>query len=230
MAGMQVSCDASHDAWLSLTVINRLQLGIAVLDAAGSVLFANAHALELFGSADVVTKTAGERLRFADGEVERRFRRTLAQIGSGGAAVENADEIFVLQRPRSAQMPLAVAVCGMVVEPSAGRPRVLVTFADAADALSTTSVRRLAEFFGLTPAEQRLTQYLAAGGRLSDAAREFGLSPHTVRNQLRAVFEKSGVQRQTELTRLVMTGGAANFPAVRRPRKNSGRKMSHALH
>jgi DNA-binding CsgD family transcriptional regulator len=105
-----------------------------------------------------------------------------------------------------------------------------VTFADAADALSATGIRQLAEFFGLTPAEQRLTQYLAAGGRLNDAAREFGVSPHTVRNQLRAVFEKSGVQRQADLTRLVMTSAAANFLTVHRQRSNPGREMFHAVH
>lgn len=230
MTVMQISCDASHDAWLSLTVLNRLQLGIAVMDAAGSVLFANAHALELFGSAGVVAKTARGHLRFADGDVDRTFRRTLARITSVSGAAENANEIFVLQRLRSAQIPLVVAVSGLPPEGSVA-PRVLVTFADAADALSTTSVQRLAEFFGLTPAEQRLMQYLASGGRLSDAAREFGVSPHTVRNQLRAVFEKSGVQRQSDLTRLVMTGGAANLPtAPRQQYSHSGRGTSHAFH
>jgi DNA-binding CsgD family transcriptional regulator len=227
---MQVSYDASRDAWLSLTVINRLQLGIAVIDAARSVLFANAQAQDLFGSADVVATGAAGRLRFVEGGVDRKFRRVLGQVSSDGTAAENANEVFVLQRPRSAQMPLVVAICGLTAELSAASPRLLVTFADAADAVSTASVRRLAEFFGLTPAEQRLTQYLASGGCLKEAAREFGVSPHTVRNQLRAVFEKSGVQRQADLTRLVMTGGTANFPATHRQRNNPGRETSHAYH
>ncbi|HEX3429655.1 MAG TPA: helix-turn-helix transcriptional regulator [Rhizomicrobium sp.] len=227
---MQVPFDAPQDAWLSLAVLNRLQLGIAILDATGSIFFANARSRELLGAADVVAKGAGERLRFVDCVLDRKFRRALGQIASGGAAVENASEVFVVQRPRSAQMPLVIAVCGLALKPTGGSPRLLVTFADAADALSTTNVGRLAEFFRLTPAEQRLTQYLASGGRLSDAAREFGVSPHTVRNQLRAVFEKSGVQRQADLTRLVMTGGTANFPAMHRQLNNTGRESSHAFH
>ncbi|MBV9570980.1 MAG: helix-turn-helix transcriptional regulator [Alphaproteobacteria bacterium] len=60
--------------------------------------------------------------------------------------------------------------------------------------------------FGLTPAEQRLAQFLAYGGRLSGAAQAFGVSCHTVRNQLRSVFEKVGVHRQAELVRLMWCG------------------------
>ena len=226
---MQISFEETENAWLGRVVLNRLPLGIAVLDAAGSVLFANAQALALFGSADVVVNATGRRLRFVNIEVDKKFRRALGAIAAHDTLAGNGDEIFVLQRSRSAQMlPLVVAVCRVEMEPR--NPRVLVTFADAAEALSTNSVHLLADFFGLTPAEKRLTQYLAAGGRLSAAAREFGVSPHTVRNQLRAVFEKSGVQRQADLTRLVMTGAAANSSAVHRKRDNSEGEASLAFH
>lgn len=224
---MQASFNSENDC-LGRIILNRLQLGIAVLDAAGLVLFINTQAQALIGSTDFVARTAAGRLRFADGDLDRRFQRTLARIGSARGAAEYANEIFVIQRSRGVQIPVVIVVCGLAVELSAA-PRVLVTFADAAEAISATSVGRLAEFFGLTPAEQRLTRFLAAGGRLSEAARKFGVSSHTVRNQLRAIFEKIGVQRQTDLTRLVMTGGAVNFPAAHRTR-NDGREMSHAFH
>lgn len=225
---MQVSFDMPKNASISLVVLNRLQLGIAVTDAMGSVLFANAHALALFGAADVVARGAAGRLHFADGGVDGRFRRALRQIASGKMARESATAVFVLQRARKTQLPLVVAICAL--ESRADCAQLLVTFADAADALSTTTMRPLAECFGLTPAEQRLVQYLASGGRLSGAAKEFGVSPHTVRNQLRAVFEKSGVQRQVDLTRLVMTGGAANLPTMPlQQHSHSGRETSHAF-
>ncbi|HEX9158797.1 MAG TPA: PAS domain-containing protein [Rhizomicrobium sp.] len=226
---MQVSFEDTENAWLGRVVLNRLPLGIAILDTVGSVLFANAQALALFGSADVVVNARGRRLCFVDSDVDKKFRRALGTIATRDTTAGNGNEVFVLRRPKGAQMlPLVVAVCG--VETESGSPRLLLTFADAAEALSTNSVRLVAEFFGLTPAEQRLTQYLATGGRLSDAARDFGVSQHTVRNQLRAVFEKSGVQRQADLTRLVMTGAAANSSAVHCKRDNSERETSHAFH
>jgi DNA-binding CsgD family transcriptional regulator len=60
-----------------------------------------------------------------------------------------------------------------------------------------------ARLWGLTPAEARLCHLLARGLRPAEAARELGLSPHTVHAQLRQIFAKAGVHRQAELLRLL---------------------------
>ena len=55
--------------------------------------------------------------------------------------------------------------------------------------------------FGLTPAEIRLAQHLRDGQTLADTALALGVSVNTVRNQLRAVFAKMGLKRQSDLIR-----------------------------
>jgi pimeloyl-ACP methyl ester carboxylesterase/DNA-binding CsgD family transcriptional regulator len=55
--------------------------------------------------------------------------------------------------------------------------------------------------FGLTPAEIRLATRLRDGRSLQDAADEMSISINTVRNQLRAIFEKMGLKRQSDLVR-----------------------------
>jgi pimeloyl-ACP methyl ester carboxylesterase/DNA-binding CsgD family transcriptional regulator len=57
------------------------------------------------------------------------------------------------------------------------------------------------ESFGLTPAEIRLASYLRDGRTLKDAAEEMSVSINTVRNQLRAIFDKMGLKRQGDLVR-----------------------------
>jgi DNA-binding CsgD family transcriptional regulator len=57
--------------------------------------------------------------------------------------------------------------------------------------------------FGLSAAESRLVSALLAGRTLGTYARETGHSYHTVRNQLAAVFEKTGAHRQSELVALI---------------------------
>lgn len=57
------------------------------------------------------------------------------------------------------------------------------------------------ESFGLTPAETRLAARLKDGLTLKEAAGDLGVSVNTVRNQLRAVFEKMGLNRQSDLVR-----------------------------
>ena len=59
--------------------------------------------------------------------------------------------------------------------------------------------RTLQSLFGLTPAESRLAAGLAAGQSLEDYAVAGGISPMTARAQLRTVFGKVGVHRQSEL-------------------------------
>lgn len=205
--------NANADSGLSRRVLDSLPSGIAVLDADGAVVLANDPALALIDAADAIAQGAGDRLRFVDGAVDRKFRRTLRRLAANDVPPGDSDEVFVVQRSRKAQQPLVVSIRTLSADRIDSPPRLLVTFADAACASSTSRMKRLAECFGLTPAEQRLTHYLALGGRLNDAAKAFGVSPHTVRNQLRAVFDKSGVQRQIDLIRLVLTGAALDAVA-----------------
>ena len=55
--------------------------------------------------------------------------------------------------------------------------------------------------FGLTEAEVRLARKLREGLSLQQAADNLGVKINTVRNQLRAIFDKMGLQRQSELVR-----------------------------
>lgn len=66
----------------------------------------------------------------------------------------------------------------------------------------------LRESFGLTPAETRLAARLKDGLTLKEAAGELNVSFNTVRNQLRAIFDKVGLSRQSELIRTLTQLGS----------------------
>jgi DNA-binding CsgD family transcriptional regulator len=59
--------------------------------------------------------------------------------------------------------------------------------------------------FGLTGAEAKLAAQLASGDALERAAERLGIAKTTARNQLRAIFSKTGVHRQAELVALLAT-------------------------
>jgi DNA-binding CsgD family transcriptional regulator len=61
--------------------------------------------------------------------------------------------------------------------------------------------------FDLTPAEARVARAVARSETIETIAKEFGVSKGTVRNQLKAVFAKTGVARQTDLARLLSGTG-----------------------
>jgi DNA-binding CsgD family transcriptional regulator len=61
----------------------------------------------------------------------------------------------------------------------------------------------LQNLLGLSPAEARLVAALAQGESLNDVVARTGVSPNTVRSQLKIVFAKLDVSSQVELARLV---------------------------
>jgi len=68
--------------------------------------------------------------------------------------------------------------------------------------------------FDLTPAESRVARLLSEGLTAAQVAQTTGTSQMTVRTQLRSVFAKTGVSRQAELVRLLLS--------IRTPRPPNG--------
>jgi len=66
---------------------------------------------------------------------------------------------------------------------------------------------RLADEFNLSPAESALAHHLADGGSIASFAKLRGVTLETVRSQLRSVFAKMGVRRQSELVAAVVALG-----------------------
>lgn len=106
--------------------------------------------------------------------------------------------------------------------------------------------------FRLTPAEIRVLKNLGTSEEVPALARRLGISEHTVRSQLRAIFGKLGISRQAELVRFkedvgrlaatldtflgndtsrqAMTGGSASsnsWPPRLHARTSTGRRVSY---
>jgi DNA-binding CsgD family transcriptional regulator len=58
--------------------------------------------------------------------------------------------------------------------------------------------------FALTPAEIRLAAYVVHGGTVAGYAKQHAVSRNTARNQLQAIYGKTGTHRQAELVALLL--------------------------
>lgn len=87
-----------------------------------------------------------------------------------------------------------------------GRLAVLVALVPA-----STSIDRLRKLYGLSAAEARLAIALTDGETLKHAADRFGISMNTARDQLKAVFRKVGVDRQSNLVLAVRTTNSVSL-------------------
>jgi len=60
--------------------------------------------------------------------------------------------------------------------------------------------------YGLTPAECRVALLLGDGHAPRKIAEMVGVTDNTVRSQIKSIFSKTGVKRQGELIRLLLSG------------------------
>lgn len=139
--------------------------------------------------------TLGHAPRFNDPANDEALDRALGQARS------TAQTILKLERDGEEGPCFAYVVPAHVLPdtaPADGGGFALVFPAVAETSRLWASLR---DSFGLTPAEIRLAARLRDGKTLKDAADELDVSINTVRNQLRAIFDKMGLKRQGDLVR-----------------------------
>jgi DNA-binding CsgD family transcriptional regulator len=68
----------------------------------------------------------------------------------------------------------------------------------------------LAGLFDLSPAEDRLARGLVGGMSVQECAAAFGVSPETIRSQIKSIFAKTGTTRQSDLVQLL--SGSTSVP------------------
>lgn len=211
-------------------------LGWILLDGRGVVRTLNPPARRAL-AAGLGAAEPGRRIAFADpadAEVltealarRRPDSRQVIRLAGGG----EGGCFACLVPPALAPEALAAG------EPDAPRDGCVLIFAAALE--TSRLLASLKSDFGLTPAEARLAAILKDGGSLAEAAEAIGVSVNTVRNQLRAVFEKMGLRRQSELVRaiaelavLAELGGPASSvggeaPPVQLFRLPDGRRLGY---
>lgn len=106
----------------------------------------------------------------------------------------------------------AIALRPHSSEASAAEPLAMLVFHDP-QVQKPIDPAIVAEMFGLSPAESKVAAILAMGRGPDEIAVAGGISVATVRAQIKAIFAKTGVSRQSELVALLR-----GMPGVSRPR------------
>lgn len=183
----------------------RPDAALMVLGDHGRVLHANPVA-EAWMSEGKLHLTRERTLRFADRNANAALRGALSRVGGMStlaareigffAGRDSVPHVLFLYPLRSPTGPVSDWLS------DSGWPRAIAVVRDISGPL-TSSGNALARMFGLTGAEQRLAEFLGGGGSLTEFAERHGVSPNTARNQLRAIFQKTGTGGQTDLVLLL---------------------------
>lgn len=176
--------------------------GIVIVERGRSV-YANVAADRILCAGDGLRVENG-RIRAeasgADAQLQRSIGRA-AELGDG----DTWGGSFLCPR-RSGRRPYVVHVLPVhpncVAAPVSGRSMVIIVDPEREAAPPALLLRRL---YGLTKSEAQVALLAMRGEGLNPIAEKLSISLTTVRTHLRHVFEKTGIHRQAELVRLLVT-------------------------
>jgi len=186
-------------------LVDRLSTPVLLVDAAGTIRYANAAGHKELRQASLLV--------LKNGRVEPRNVRQTPPFAQLLAAAVFEESNYTVMRLHGDNGHMAVLTAyslrglpGLVGMPQAAAV-VFVTYPDMGERVDAL---RLQMVYGLTPAETRLVEHLARGENLADIAEKLRLSRETLKSQLRSLFAKTGTNRQAELVAVLLS--AFSFP------------------
>lgn len=197
--------EAKHYETLVCAALDRLRMGVILADSAARPFFVNRAAEALQGRCGL--KLGPGALELAKPEDSLRLQGMVA----AAARTAIGDGLDGEGEARFGAEPDALRVWVAPLARERLTPELVAPAACAAVFISercggNAPWLRVAASYHLTPAETRLARGLVEGLSIKDLAERHGISVHTVRSQLRAIFEKTGVRRQAELVALLNNG------------------------
>jgi DNA-binding CsgD family transcriptional regulator len=185
-------------------MMDRLFVGLVILDAQGNILKTSPAADRLLAARDGLQRQGG-RLHACLGHEDRELQANLREALAGGG--RGRVRALALSKPAGARD------LGIIIKPvaapaggnSSAAVAVILRDPSAQAEIEGSLVKQL---FDLTPAETAVANRLTAGQSLEEAAAALNISRNTARAHLRSIFSKSGITRQTDLVRLMLNSAA----------------------
>jgi DNA-binding CsgD family transcriptional regulator len=177
--------------------LDRLRCGMVFCDAEGRVNWLNRSAERLLAAGPL--RLVGSRLL---GDSQADTTKLMNELAEADAAGGHTARYLRLGRGEGA---LHVAI------QAGAQPSTLVLTLTSPSRGADLPTDALVQLFGLTPTEACLVAALATGSTPEQYAQQRGVSMTTVRGQLRRIKVKTGLQRQSDLVRLVWSSAVAHL-------------------
>lgn len=182
--------------------LDRFGIAVMLVTKGGEVAFKNEAARKLLDIGDGLSEQR-RRLRARGRADDRALEDAIDEAIDAGEG-DDARKVMMLSVQREDVAPLMISVVPSpvpVVEQ--GEIAAMVFTVDPAMDIRELA-RPVCDLFGLTRVEAELACLLAAGETLGDAADAIRVKRETARGYLRSMFNKTGVNRQADLIRMIL--------------------------
>lgn len=204
--------------------LDLVNVGLAVTSAAGQLLLANRTAEEILKLRDGIElgPTGLVRTSLKCTPSLNSLMDTVIKAGGG-----SRDSVLPVRRPSGKRPFTAVvrAVEGAVTDSDPLSPATLLFILDPEFSVETVEAE-LRQLYGLTSTEASLANLLMEGKALDECCKILDIRRSTARTHLQHLFEKVGVQRQSELVSLLLKSIGLVGSAGRAATRNSPRKTN----
>jgi DNA-binding CsgD family transcriptional regulator len=201
---------AEQQTALSFDLLERLGLGILIVERECRVLFANAVARALLQTADALTTVQG-CLRPSQIAQAGKFAKLVRQAALTSIGEDASSGGFIALRRPEGQLPVLITPYRAPVGVDGHiHGAALVMFSDPRTQTIAPEVA-IAQMLGISPAEARLVSAVVTGQTMVDYAERVGISLNTAKTQMRQIFNKTGYNRQADVIRAVLGSPLVKF-------------------
>ncbi|MBC9878907.1 PAS domain-containing protein [Bradyrhizobium sp. INPA01-394B] len=179
--------------------LDLLRCAVILTDARGHLIRLNRAAEDLLDRKSAV-RVRHNIVRASCSTADRALGAALRLAAEAGASAQS----LLVKLSHDEDLPMfahILPIGGVCSESLPEASAVLAIFIQESD-LIRDAVGLLASAYRLSPAEARLLSNILGGRNLPEAATELRVSTDTVKTQLKAIFRKTGVNRQSELIML----------------------------
>lgn len=187
-----------------LSVLDKLLVGLVILDEKGRVVVANSTARASSDASGALR--LGERLRAVQVPKDAQLQSLIQRTSMTAIARDQSDggQMVVEKRDRSGSLLLEVMPLRDDGFPDGHNIKGTAVFIIDPASPFKASAGALAKIFSMTPTEEAIADSLLNGAELREIAEERGNSIETVRSHLKSIFSKTGSNSQLELLRLAV--------------------------
>ena len=188
--------------------LHQLQLGVLLTDAQAKPLFANRMAEHHIAASNGALKFSIYGLQTRKPEDAARLCSLVAEAASttAGKGLGAGGEMRIACGDGSFLQLCVAPLSRECLSSISAAPSACTVIFIARPGSVHLPWRKVASCYGLTQAEAKLAVQLANGGSLEEATEYLGISIHTARTHLKAVFAKTGARRQSELVAMLLQG------------------------
>jgi DNA-binding CsgD family transcriptional regulator len=184
--------------------LDHMAQGVMLVDADGKPGFVNRYAEEILRAGNGLTLRRSILHARRPDQTLHLLRLIAEATNSAGVDPLPGGRMTVTRTSgrRGLNLMVAPLVSGL---PKISGESAAIVFVNDPERVPDPKARELEQLLQLTTAEARLAKSLAAGKTLQAFTRESGVSLNTARSHLKQIFGKTGVRRQADLIRLVLT-------------------------